>query len=29
MEHDYRNQKTDYPILMDIWGSAVLNTHDF
>lgn len=22
-------KKTDYPILMDIWGSAVLNTHDF
>lgn len=22
-------KKTDYPILMDIWESAVLNTHDF
>ena len=22
-------RKTDYPALMDIWESAVLNTHDF
>ena len=22
-------KKTDYPILVDIWESAVLSTHDF